>query len=175
VGDELDFDKIMGFQRASGFNQVDDPIGQTDNRRELDRSIKLDEFDRHTTLIKVSLRHVRILCRNSDFRRQPFARFLSAERGDRNSTRSESQIQWLVDVIFLFQQDVLAANSDIGRSIFDIRRHVRRPHNEKSHSNLRAGEDEPAAIRQETGWSVSRSAEEFDGRIEEFSFGQGDR
>ena len=66
-GDALDFDEAMGFERVACFNQIDDAIGQSDNRRQFNRAIELDDFDRHAALIEIAFRNLRILGGDPDF------------------------------------------------------------------------------------------------------------
>jgi hypothetical protein len=66
-GDALDFDEAMGFERVACFNQVDDAIGQSDNRRQLNRAIELDDFDRHAALVEIALCNLRVFCGDADF------------------------------------------------------------------------------------------------------------
>lgn len=66
-GDALDFDEAMGFERVACFNQVDDAIGQSDNRRQFNRAIELDDFDRHAALIEITLCNLRVFRSDADF------------------------------------------------------------------------------------------------------------
>ena len=66
-GDALDFDEAMGFERVACFNQVDDAIGQSDNRRQFNRAIELDDFDRHAALIEITFCNLRVFRGDADF------------------------------------------------------------------------------------------------------------
>ena len=73
LGDDFHFDKVMRLQRVAGFDQIHDPIGQTDERRQFNRSIQLDDFDRHSALIEIPLGDLRILGGDPNFRGEPVA------------------------------------------------------------------------------------------------------
>src|SRR5574340_1540223 len=45
VADVLDRDQAVGLERAAGGDEIDDDVGQSDQRRELHRAIQLDEVD----------------------------------------------------------------------------------------------------------------------------------
>jgi hypothetical protein len=61
------FDETMRFQRIAGFDQINDPVSQTDNRCEFDGPIELDDFDRDAMLVKIAFRNLRIFGCDTDF------------------------------------------------------------------------------------------------------------
>ena len=66
--DVLDRDQVVGPQRVAGGHQVDDRVGQPDQRRELHRAVELDEVDVHALGREVLARGLHVLGRDADAR-----------------------------------------------------------------------------------------------------------
>jgi hypothetical protein len=45
----------MLLQRIAGLDKVHNPIGQTDQRRQFNGAVQLDDFDLHTAFIKIPI------------------------------------------------------------------------------------------------------------------------
>src|SRR3569623_3555190 len=54
IADVLDRNQSVGLERAAGGNEIDDDVGQSDQRRQLHRSLELDEVDVHALPAKWS-------------------------------------------------------------------------------------------------------------------------
>ncbi len=55
LGNQIHFDKIVRLERTSGLDEIDDPVGQSHDRRQLNRAVQLDDFDRNPALVEKAL------------------------------------------------------------------------------------------------------------------------
>ena len=61
VDDVLDRDQVVGLQRAAGGHQIDDGVGQPDQRRQFHRAVELDQVDVHALGGEVLARDLDVL------------------------------------------------------------------------------------------------------------------
>ena len=64
MGIDVDDHHVVLPQRIAGRDQIDDQVGQTDERAQFDRAVQRDQFDRHVAFRKKCLGRVRELRRD---------------------------------------------------------------------------------------------------------------
>ena len=97
---------------------------------------------------------------------------MPSESGDGNSTRSEPQIQWLIDVAVLLQQDILADDADVGGSVLHISGHVGRPDDQERHPDFRAGKQQAPAIGRGLDRAIPGFRKQFERRLDQLAFAE---
>ena len=115
-------------KRGAGGGQVDDPLGEAGQRRQLDRALDLDDLRLAAGVDEVPRRDPRILGRDPDDAEPPqrLGRAILAGGGrEHHRARAVAEVEQLVHLALgLLDQHVLAGDADVGGSGLDIGRHV---------------------------------------------------
>ena len=130
--DGFDFDQIIGAQGTATRDQIDNGVGQPDQRCQFHGTVQLDNIDVHTLGGKMFARRRDIFAGNANARPlahrlciiEVFAcRYTHAAAGN-------TQVNRLIQAVAaVFQQDILTGNAQIGTAILHISRYIRGTHN----------------------------------------------
>ena len=124
--------EVVLFQGAAGGDQVDDAVGEADQRRQLDRALDLDHFDLAAGPLEVALGDARVLGRDPHHPQAPLGLpqpLVALAPGEHHATAAEAEVEQLVDdAVGLLEQHVLAGDADVGGAGLDVGRHVGGPH-----------------------------------------------
>ena len=135
AGDLLAHLELVLGQRPPGVDEVHDPVGEPDDRRQLDRPLDLDHLGLATRLLEVALRRARVLGRDPH-RAQAALRLAEAlvalAAGEHHPAGPVAQVEKLVDgAVALLEQHVLAGDAEIGGAGLHVGGDVRGTHRDQ--------------------------------------------
>ena len=143
-----DLDQAVGAERLARLHEIDDPLGEADERRQLDRAVEPDHLDLDAALGEVPPREIRILGRDPD--PGPLRGIVALPElpglGDHQPAHAEPEVERLVDIRPLLEQDVLPDDPEVRGAVLDVGRHVERLQDEEAEPVGRVGEQQPAAV-----------------------------
>ena len=117
-------------QRRAGRGEVDDPVHEPGQRRELDRALDLDDLRLAAGALEVGGRDPRVLRRHAHHAEPPqrLGRAVLAVDGrEHHPARPEAEVEQLVDVALgVLGEHVLAGDAEVGGARLDVGRHVGR-------------------------------------------------
>ena len=87
--DLVDDDQVVLAQGVAGRDQIDDQIGEADQRREFDRAVQLDELHRQVALGEKGFRRSLEFRRHAQERRQRRALVIAVDRAAPATTRRQ--------------------------------------------------------------------------------------
>ena len=132
VRDLLPDDEPVLPQRGPGRGEVDDPLDEPGQRRQLDRALDLDDLRLTAGVEEVARRDPRVLGRDPDHPEAPERlgrAVLAGDRRQHHRALAVAEVDELVDLALgLLDQDVLAGDPEIGGAGLDVRGDVRRAH-----------------------------------------------
>ena len=120
-------DQVVLFQRPTGLHDIHDHLGQSDHRRQFNRTVQLDDLHLDSMVEKKLFGHPRKLRRHPHVR--VIAKFFPLQRRrnrQHQPAQAEIKIKQFVNIAGFFQQHILADNPDICRAILDIGRQIHR-------------------------------------------------
>src|SRR6185503_10551800 len=129
--DLLDDDQVVGLQRLAGADQVDDQIGQPHQRRELHRSVQLDQIDMNTLGAEMRSRGADVI--------------EIAARCDDQAAAADRQVERLIKTFSaVLEQHVLAGDAEVRGTMLNIGRNIGRAHDDKTQVGAIARQDQLA-------------------------------
>ena len=168
---------MVGTQRTAGTHQIDDSIGEADQRGQFHRSIQLDQVHMHALLGEVLARGLQILGRHAQAR--PLTHGVDVvelhRNGNHHRATCDLQVERLVYAFCtLFVQHVLAGHTQIGRAVAHIGRHVGSTHDDDGDVAAIGSDDELARGFRILERTNARSRQKRQGFGEDAALGQGD-
>ncbi len=122
--------EVVLLQGAAGGDEVDDAVGEADQRRQLDRALDLDHLDLAAGRLEVALGDARVLGRDPHHPEAPLGlaqALVAPAPGEHHAAAAEAEVEQLVDdAVGLLEQDVLAGDADVGGAGLDVGRARRR-------------------------------------------------
>src|SRR3989338_4477362 len=149
VHDALHLHQVVGLERVAGGHQVDDGIGQADERRQFHAAVKLDHVDMHALGGKEVTRNRRVLGGDLQARALLDSTLVVevVAHGNAHAALGNLQVQRLVQPLAtVFDQGVLAGHADVGTAVFHVGGHVGGTHQHHAHVGLVGGQDELARL-----------------------------
>ena len=134
--DLLAHDEAVLAQRRAGRGEVDDPLGQAGERRELDGALDLDDLDLAAGALEVARRDPRVLGRDPHHA-EPAQRLvgpvLPRDGGHDHHARPEPEVEQLVDrALGLLGEHVLARDPEVGGAGLHVGGDVGGPHRDQA-------------------------------------------
>src|SRR3989475_2696521 len=137
-------DQMVGRQGAAGHHQVEDAVGESHLRRQLDRAAHLDDLNRSPLVPEVSFGDAGILRRDPDGAQRLPAPGPGLGKRHPPPTGSEPEIDQLVYVPALLQQHILAGDPEVRGPMLHIGQQIDRLGDEHPHAGVHGGKDQPA-------------------------------
>lgn len=157
-------------ERRARLDQIDDEIGEADQRRELDRAADGDDLGRPAAAGEVLAGEAGVLGRDARHRRGGGG---ADGPGDHQAAAAEAEIERLVEVVGALAQHVAPADADVGRAVIDVGRHVVGLEQKEAQRPVVALAHQATIIAREGVDAVARPREERGQRPQEPALGQG--
>src|SRR5215213_6740757 len=133
--DLLAHDQAVLAQRRSGGGQVDDPLGEAGERRELDRALDLDDLRLAAGALEVARGDAGVLRRDPhhpEATQRLRGTVLPRHGRDDHHAWPDPEVEQLVDrALGLLGEDVLPRDAEVGGAGLDVRGDVRRAHRDE--------------------------------------------
>ncbi len=172
----FDFDQVIGAQSAAGADQVDNRIGQPDQRRQFHRTVQFDQVDVHAFGREVFTRGQQVFGGN------PQPRALANRAGvveagrnrHRHAAFCDLQVDRLIQALAaMLQQHILAGHAEIGGAVLHIGRDVGRADDDHVHMRIVSRQDQLARGFRIFGDLDAGSLQQRQGFFKDAAFGQG--
>ena len=138
-----DLDQSIGAQRVAGLDQIDDQVGQPDQRTQFHRAVERDDLGVDAALAEKVDRQVGILGGDARLALVAQRRVGAIGRAAQAEPAvAKGQQQRLVDLATALAQRVQPADADIGRAVLDIGRHVAGLGHDVAQAAVLAGNDQ---------------------------------
>jgi hypothetical protein len=170
-------DQAVGLEGAAGGDEVDDDVGQADQRGQLHRAVELDEVDVHALGREVVARGVDVFGGDAD------ARALLHRAGvvvafahrDHHAAACDPQVERLVEAVAaVFVEHVLAGDAEVGGAVLDVGRDVAGAHDDEPHVGAVGADDELARGFGVLGRRDAGRRQERQGFFKDAALGQGE-
>src|SRR6476661_4328292 len=145
--DLLDDDQIVGLQRLAGADQVDDQIGQPHQRRELHRSVQLDQIDMNSLGAEMRSRGADVLGGDLEAGAALHGAGVIeiAARCDNQAAAADRQVERLIKTFSaVLEQHVLAGDAKVRGAVLNVRWNIGRAHDDKTEVGAIARQDQLA-------------------------------
>src|SRR4051812_20666684 len=130
--DLLADDQAVLAQRGAGGGEVDDPLDEAGQRRQLDRALDLDDLGLAARALEVAGGDLRVLggdAHDAEAAQRLRGGIVAGDGGEDHPAGPEAEVEQLVALALgLLGEHVLAGDPDVGRSRLDVGRHVARAH-----------------------------------------------
>ena len=88
---------------------------------------------------------------------------------------AEAEVEDFINVLFRFREDVLAYDADVRRTVFDIRRHVRRLRDDEANLLFLVGNDELARFLFQSLRRIADAGKKLFGQSEKLALRKSNR
>ena len=176
--DVLDGDEIVRLQRVAGRHEIDDRVGEADQRRQLHRAVELDQVDVHRLRGEMLARGAHVLGGDADARAalNGAAPVVAALRRDDEPAAADAKVERLIQAgAAVLDQHVLARDADVGSAVLHVRRDIGRPQEHELDARPVGREDQLARRVGIFGRHDARRLDQRQRLVEVAPLGQGDR
>ena len=139
--------RLLARKRIARADQVDDRIGETDQRRQFHRTVQLDQVDVHALGGEMLACDFHVLGRDAQTRALAHrVRVIETCRDrHRHPAARDIQIDRLIQTAAaVLEQHVLARHAEVRRAVFDVGRHVGGAHDDHAQVRIRGRQDQLA-------------------------------
>ena len=174
--DLLDLGQLVRAQRAAAAHQVDDGVGQPDQRGQFHRAVELDQVDVHALGREVLARDLHVLGGDAQPRTTPHRIGVveAVRRRDAHPATRDAQVDRLVQALAaVLEQHVLAGHAEVGSAVLHVGRHVRSAHDDQPQVGIAGGQDQLARSADRGVHRNARGGEQRQGFVEYAALRQG--
>src|SRR3954454_24795803 len=154
--------------------QVDDPVHEAGEGRELDGALHLHDLRLAAGALEVARGDARVLRRDAHDAEPPQRLprgVLALDRGEHHAAAAVAEVKELVHVaLALLGEDVLAGDAQVGGARLDVGRDVGRPHGD----DARLGEEQLAVVGADLGGVDAEAVERVERLLEQRPAGNSD-
>src|SRR5262249_3864878 len=137
----LDHRQPIFFERRSGFDQIDDEVGQTYQGCELDRALHVNDLGLDASRREVIGGDARILGSDAGYIRHGTS---IDRRRHYHPAPSDAEVERLVEVVAPFEQNIASRNAEVGGPELDVGGYVVGLEQEEAKLPVRGQVDEPS-------------------------------
>ncbi|MCY1437030.1 hypothetical protein D9M71_531760 [compost metagenome] len=164
--------QTVGPQRVTRVDHVDDLVRQADQRRQLHRTVELDDVDLTALLGVVALGNVDELGGDTQAA-------LGLDRADlaggHQLALGNLQVQRLVQALAaVLHQHIFTGDTEVGGTMLDVSRHIGGTHDQQAYIFLGRGNDQLAALVRILGRHDARFSQKRQGIVKDAALGQCD-
>src|SRR5882672_6527027 len=170
--------QAIGTQGIAGRHQVDDRVGQAEERSELHRAVELDEIDMHALRREVLTRRLHVLGRDAQARPPAHgARVVEAlGNGHHHPAGRDTQIERLVEPLSaVLEQHVFSRDTQFRRAVLDVSRNIGGAHDEQTQVAAAGSQYQLARAFRIVERAYPRRCEQRQGLVEDAALGERER
>jgi hypothetical protein len=177
VADVLQRHQAVGLQRVAALDQVDDQVGQADQRGQFHGAVELDDLDLLALGGEVALGAFDVLGGDAQAPATPRHRRIGRRpgAGHHQPAAGDAQVERFVQPLAaMLQQHVLAGDAEVGGAVLHIGRHVAGADDDQLHARVVGVQDQLAAALGVVQRADAGGGQQRHGLLEDAPLGQRD-